>query len=85
MAEHANNTPTTPKPVVDLTTPRKQLDDAVYEIGVITDIIAKLSTLMISSSETVCGTSFDWLAKQLNERHDAIQELTGTGSFWAGA
>lgn len=34
MAEHANSTPA---PIVDLTTPREKLDDAIYEIGVITD------------------------------------------------
>ncbi len=82
MAEHANSTPMR---TVDLKTPRKKLDDAVYEIGVIADIIAKLATLMVSSSESVCGTSFDFLAKQLNERHEAIQELTRTGTCWAGA
>ena len=76
---------TTIQPIVDPTTLRKQLDDAVYEVGVITDIIAKLAALLISSSESVCGTSFDWLAKQLNERHEAIQELTRTGTSWAGA
>ncbi len=55
MAEHAHTTPT---PTVDRTIQRRQLDDAVYGIGIITDIIGKLSTLMIRSSETVCGTSF---------------------------
>lgn len=82
QAEYAHTITT---PIVDLTTPRKQVDDALYEAGVITDIIGKLATLMIGSSDQVSGTSFDWLAKQLLERHDAIRELTGTGSFWAGA
>lgn len=85
MAEHANITPTTQKPIVDPTTPRKQAEDALYEAGVITDILRKLATLMISSSEEVCGTSFDWLTEQLEKRHEAIRELISTGSFGRGA
>lgn len=75
MAKNAHSTPT----------PRTRVDDAVYEIGVITDIIDKLATLMISSSEEVCGSSYAWLAKQLAERQETLSELTGTGSFWMGA
>lgn len=82
MAEHVH---ITPKAIVDLTTPRKQVEDALYEAGVITDIIGKLATLMISSSEQVCGTAFDWLATQIEERHEAIRELISTGSFGRGA
>ena len=81
MAEHAH---TTPAPIVDLTTPRKQAEDALYECGVITDIIGKLATLMISSSEEVCGTSFDWLTEQLNNRHETIRELISSGSVGRG-
>ncbi len=82
MAEHAH---TTSNPIVDLTTPRKRVEDALYEVGVITEIIGKLSTLMISTEEQIAGTSFDWLAEQLDERHEAIRELISTGSFGRGA
>jgi len=81
MAKTAHITPT---PIIDLTTPRKQVEDALYEAGVIIDIIGKLSTIMISTTEQVCGTSFDWLAEQLEERHEAIRELVSTGSFGRG-
>ena len=84
MAEHAHITPATPKPIVDLTTPRKKAQDALYEIGIIADITEKLATVMISTSEQVCGTSFDWLATQLAERHETHEELISTGSFGRG-
>ena len=83
MAEHAHTTPTF-FPHVTASTPRKQVEDALYEAGVITDILGKLATIMISTSEQVCGTSFDWLAEQLNNRHETIRELISAGSFGRG-
>lgn len=82
MAKHLNSTPT---PAVDLATPRQQAENAIYEVGIISDIIGKLATLMISSSENVCGTSFDWLATQLADRQQTLQGLIGDSSFgrWA--
>ena len=84
MATHTNSTPTTPKPIIDLTTPRKQAETALYEIGVIGDIIEKLATIIISTNEQVCGTSFDWLATELAERHQTLEELISVGSFGRG-
>ena len=84
MAEHPLITPASVTPIVDLSTPRKQVEDALYEAGIITDIIGKLAALMISDDTSVCGTSFEWLADQLEQRHDAMRELISVGSFGRG-
>lgn len=81
MAENQSSTPTSANQVVALTTPRKALETALYECGVITTVLDNLSTLMISTTEEVCGTAFDFLAQLLNERHNKIEELIRCASF----
>ncbi len=84
MATNANTTPTPTTPIVELSSPRKQAEDALYEAGVITDIISKLATLQIGSTEAVCGTSYEFLAGLLDERIDQIREQLAVGSFGRG-
>ena len=81
MANHAHTTPPTQVPLVRLPNPRKEVEDALYDVGIITDIIAKLASLMISTTDAVCGTSFAFLAEQLEERHERLQEHISVGRF----
>ncbi len=70
MATHFLNTPA---PIVDLTTPRKQVEDALYDAGVITDIVGRLANADISLAEQTCPTAYAWLAKELSACHERIE------------
>lgn len=83
-AVHTSTTTTPAGPIVELSSPRKEVEDALYEIGVITDIISKLADAEIGGGITVCGTSFSFLAGLLDERHNLISEQIAVGSFGRG-
>ena len=74
MAERAHTTPTIAEPIVAPKTARERINDALYEAGVITDIVSKLAGAQISGVEEICATSYSWLAQMLDERHEQISE-----------
>lgn len=67
MAKHANTTNAPAGPTIELTTPRKETEDALYELGVITDIISKLATrrsaaVSRSAGRASCSSPACWMS-----------------------
>lgn len=52
--------------------PGKDIDDALYQIGIIADIMASVASADMSGSKHLCGTSVDWLSEQLEIQHNRI-------------
>ena len=49
------------------------ISDALYELGVMTDILRTIAHANISGDRAICGTHVDWFAVQLDMRHERIE------------
>ena len=55
----------------------KAIDQALYEAGIVTEIIRALASADRQNSKEHCWTIADWLATQLQAQHDRIEEAAG--------
>ena len=54
-------------------TPRETIQDALYHLGVTTDIMRLLASADISGTGRICGTYVDWLAQHQRTQQDRIE------------
>ena len=53
--------------------PRQVIEDALYQLGVVTDILGVIASANISDTKPICGTYIDYLAARQREQHDRIE------------
>ncbi len=53
--------------------PRQVIEDALYQIGIVTDILGVIASADISGTKPVCGTYIEYLAARQREQHDRIE------------
>ncbi len=53
--------------------PRQAIESALYELGVVTDILGVIASADISGTKRVCGTYIEYLAARQREQHDRIE------------
>ncbi len=53
--------------------PRRAIESALYELGVVTDILGVIATANIAADKAICGTYIDYLAARQREQHDRIE------------
>ena len=53
--------------------PREAIRDALYQLGVVTDILGVVASADISGTKPVCGTYVAYLADRQREQHERIE------------
>jgi len=53
--------------------PKQAIESALYELGVVTDILRVIASAEISGLKPICGTYIDYLAARQREQHDRIE------------
>jgi hypothetical protein len=53
--------------------PRQAIESALYELGVLTDILGVIASADISGTKPVCGTYIEYLAARQREQQDRIE------------
>ncbi len=53
--------------------PRQVIEDALYQLGVVTDILGVIASADISGAKASCGTFIEYLAARQREQHDRIE------------
>lgn len=60
---------------------RGVIEGALYELGVLTDILGVIASADISGCKPICGTYIAYLADRQREQHERIERtLTGVGT-----
>lgn len=57
--------------------PQVELDSALYQLGVIADVMRAVATADISAGRAVCGSSIEWFAEQIEFQHHRIELALG--------
>ncbi len=52
---------------------RQAIQDALYQLGVVTDILGVIASADISGTKRVCGTYIEYLAARQREQQDRIE------------
>ncbi len=53
--------------------PRQVIQDALYQLGIVTDILGVVASADISGTKRVCGTYIEYLAARQREQQDRIE------------
>ncbi len=53
--------------------PRQVIEDALYQLGIVTDILGVIASADISGTKRVCGTYVAYLADRQREQQDRIE------------
>ncbi len=53
--------------------PRQVIEDALYQLGVVTDILGVVASADISGTKPLCGTYIEYLAARQREQQDRIE------------
>ena len=53
--------------------PRQAIESALYELGVLTDIMGVIASADISGTKPICGTYIEYLAARQREQQDRIE------------
>ncbi len=60
--------------------PLRAIQDALYQLGVVTDILGVIASADISGTKPICGTYIEYLAARQREQQDRIEHaLAGLG------
>ncbi len=60
--------------------PRQAIESALYELGILSDILGVIASADISGTKPVCGTYIEYLAARQREQQDRIEHaLAGLG------
>ena len=63
--------------------PRAAIEAALYELGVMTDILTVLAKAEIGGEGlAICGCAIDWLAARQREQHERIEAVVC--AMWRG-
>ncbi len=53
--------------------PRQVIEGALYQLGVLADILGVIASADISGAKSACGTHIEYLAARQREQHDRIE------------
>ena len=51
---------------------KAEIADALYEIGIIAEVLKGLAAAELGADHRMCSASVDWLAKRLAAQHERI-------------
>lgn len=57
--------------------PRLEIDKALYQLGVIADVMRAVATANLSGGRPVCGTAVQWFSEQIEFQHNRIDLALG--------
>lgn len=58
--------------------PRREVDEALYELGVLCDVMRAVATDE-SGARSVCGTTVQWFCKQIDVQNGRIELALNRG------